>query len=321
MRVRFTVMTIHCKGISRRRPRRLPLAVPAAAVTAAALAGCGLISTPGTSAVSVKITRDFGGQAIGSLTEGRVPGPHTVLQLLERSFRVKMTGARTVESIGPSSASGGRARWFYYVNGIEATTAAARDAVYPGDRIWWDLHDSTTGSIPAVVGSFPEPFVHGIDGRRLPTVLACASDVTVACTKVAQELRAIGVSVANQALGSGSGTDSLSVLVGTWSDLNRSLAAALIAHGPGTSGVYAKFNGAGSTLELLDPSGRPVRALGAGSGLIAATSENSASPTWLITGTDRSGVSAAAKAFTASRLDNHFGLVVQGNAGFPVPQP
>jgi hypothetical protein len=171
------------------------------------------------------------------------------------------------------------------------------------------------------VGSFPEPFVHGIGGKRLPTVLACAPDVTSACTRVTQQLRAIGVSVANQTLAGGSGTDSLAVLVGTWSDLNRSLAAALIGEGPRGSGVYASFNGTGSTLTLLNLKGRPVRALGAGAGLIAATSENSASPTWLIAGTDPTGVLAAANAFTEGQLENHLALAVQGNASFPVPHP
>jgi hypothetical protein len=31
-------------------------------------------------------------------------------------------------------------------------------------------------------------------------------------------------------------------------------------------------------------------------------------------------VFAAAEAFTASRLENHLALAVQGNASFPVPQ-
>jgi hypothetical protein len=299
---------------------RVALTATAAAIGALGLASCGLASHGAGSGVSLVVTRDFGSHSVGSITEARVPPSQTVTQLLERGFHVvKRDGGRTVTSIDGVSGESGSLEWFLYVNGIQGTT---RSPVHAGDRIWWDLHDRTaTGSTPAVVGSFPEPFVHGIGGKRLPTVLACASDVTSACTQVAQELRAIGVSVANQTLAGGSGTDSLAVLVGTWRDLNRSLAAALIAQGPQGSGVYAKFNGPGSTLALLDPGGRPVHALRAGAGLIAATSENSASPTWLITGTDPTGVLAAAKSFTASRLENRLALALQGNASFPVPQP
>jgi hypothetical protein len=302
---------------------RLALSAVAAAICAAVLAGCGLATTNTSSRASVLVTRDFGSRSIGSATEAKVPASQTVTRLLERQFRVVTgDGGRAVASIDGLSGGSGSLDWFLYVNGIQAAARPAQRSVHDGDRIWLDLHDTVaTASTPAVVGSFPEPFVHGTAGKRLPTVLACGSDVNAACNTVSQELRAIGVAVSNQALGTGSGTDSLTVVVGTWSDIDRSLAADLIAQGPHASGVYAKFNGTGSLLELLDPSGRAVRALGGGAGLVAATSQSSASPTWLITGTDASGVAAAARAFTASRLDNHFALAVQGNASFPVPQP
>jgi hypothetical protein len=84
--------------------------------------------------------------------------------------------------------------------------------------------------------------------------------------------------------------------------------------------VYAKFNGAaGHSLDLLDPHGRTVRTLGAGAGLVAATAQGSSSPTWLVTGADVAGVSAAADALTPKRLSDHFALAVAGNSDLPVP--
>ena len=63
-----------------------------------------------------------------------------------------------------------------------------------------------------------------------------------------------------------------------------------------------------------------MRALGAGAGLIAATGSSSCEPTWLITGTDSAGVSAAASALSAGRLDDHFALAVEaGGPDVPVP--
>ncbi len=301
---------------------RATLITLTAVLAVAVLAGCGLGAGPGTSGVRLTVTRDFGARAVGSVTERRVPGSQTVLRMLERSFRVETEdGQEIVNSI--DGLPGGQAglSWYLYVNG-EAGIRAARTAVHPGDRIWWDLHDqSATRSIPAVVGSFPEPFTRGIGGRRLPTVLECASDVQAACNRASSALHAVGVPVAKQAPGTGSGTDSLAVIVGTWSNLRNSIAADVLDQGPSASGVYAKFAGpGGGTLELLGPQGRVVRALGPGAGLIAATAQGAAVPTWLVTGTDGPGVAAAAGALTAGRLDHHFALAVRGNANLPVPQ-
>ncbi|HTX10935.1 MAG TPA: DUF4430 domain-containing protein [Solirubrobacteraceae bacterium] len=298
-------------------------AVASAIAVALALAGCGLGAGKGTSDVGLTITRDFGSVPVGSVVEHQVPGSQTVMRMLERSFRISTRyGGGFVESINGISGNSDRRDWFYYVNGIEAPLGAAGTGVHKGDRIWWDLHDwSATDSIPAVVGSFPEPFVHGIDGRRYPTTLECASDTTVACQRVASQLDAIGVKVASQALGAGgSGTDSLAVVVGTWKDVQGEFAASEIEAGPGSSGIYARFGGInGSTLELLNPHGQVVRTLGAGAGLIAATGNSSTAPVWIVTGTDKAGVAAAASALTAARLDDHFAVAMDGQTDIPVP--
>jgi hypothetical protein len=302
------------------RSARTALAVTAAA---AALGGCGLGPGAGTGQVSLTVTRGFGTQSVGTVMAKRVPGSETVMRMLERSFRVQNRyGGGFVESINGHSGSGSRLDWFYYVNGVQAHQGAATTAVHRGDRIWWDLHDWTaTDSIPAVVGSFPEPFVHGVGGKRLPTTLECAANVGAACQRVASALSAVGVPIASQLLGTGSGPDTLGVVVGTWRELQPEVAASLIAHGPSASGVYARFTGAGgSSLQLLNPDGGVTRTLGAGSGLIAATADSSSEPTWLVTGTDVAGVSAAAHALTPVALRDHFALAVQGNSELPVPQ-
>lgn len=301
---------------------RTPLAAVATVVTIATASGCGLGAGPGTSNVTVMVTRDFGAARVGSAAERRVPGSETVMRMLERSFRVSTRyGGGFVESIDGLSGNSSRRDWFYYVNGIQAAVGAASTAVHRGDRIWWDLHDwSETQTIPAVVGSFPEPFVHGVGGKRLPTTIECGSGVGAACKRVASVLGAAGVPVATQLIGTGSGTDSLAVVVGSWGELRGEIVASLVRHGPSSSGVYARFVGPGDrSLQLLDPRGRVVRTLGAGAGLIAATSQGSAEPTWLITGTDTSGVTAAAQALSTSRLRDHFALAVHGGADLPIP--
>jgi hypothetical protein len=300
---------------------RVPSTASAVAV-AIALAGCGLGAGKGTSDVALSVTHDFGAVPVGSATERQLPGSQTVLRMLERAFRVTTRyGGGFVESINGLSGTSTRRDWFYYVNGIEASRGAAGTSVHRGDRIWWDLHDwSATDSTPAVVGSFPEPFVHGEGGKRLPTTLACAPDAGAACKRVAAEFRAVHVPTPTALIGTGAGSDSLAVVVGTWRDLHGELAATLVEHGPGASGIYARFAGpGGSSLQLLNPSGRVVRTLGAGAGLIAATGQSATGTVWLITGTDVAGISAAAAALTPARLRNHFALAVQGRSEMPVP--
>jgi Domain of unknown function (DUF4430) len=292
------------------------------AVAIPLLAGCGLGSGRGTSDVTLTGTRAFGTTQVGTVTDSNVPGSETVMRMLQRSFRVTTQyGGGFVESIDGQSGSASHLDWFYYVNGIEAPQGAASTGVHRGDRIWWDLHDwSVTDSIPAVVGSFPDPFVHGEGGKRLPTVLECGSGAGAPCTRVSNALAGEGVPVATQLLGAGAGNNILTVLVAPWPALNGTFVSRLLGAGPTRSGVYARFAGTrGQSLQLLDPKGNVVRTLGAGAGLIAATNEASSGPTWVITGTDAAGVAAAAAAFTEARLHDHFALAVQGGADLPVP--
>ncbi|HET9102994.1 MAG TPA: DUF4430 domain-containing protein [Solirubrobacteraceae bacterium] len=305
----------------RRRTRPVGL-IAATVATAVLLGGCGLGAGPGTRNAQLLVTANFGTRHYGSVVERRVPGSETVLSLLERHFKITTRyGGGFVESIAGHSGSSNHLDWFYYVNGIEAADGAAATDVHAGDHVWWDLHDwAAAESVPAVVGSFPEPFTSGLGGHRFPTLLDCAPGVQTACDTVGADLHRLGVKAADQALGTGSGSDSLSVVIGAWRQLRSVLAAQLIAAGPRSSGVYARFTAGGSALALEDPHGRTVRTLRGSVGLIAATGQASISqPLWFITGTDRAGVLAAARALTVANLAHHFAVAVVGRSVMPVP--
>jgi hypothetical protein len=300
---------------------RTALTTLVALAAAAVLAGCGLGAGHGAAGVTVTVTKDFGAGPVGTATESKVPGSETVMRTLERTFHVTTRyGGGFVQSIDGLTGSAEH-DWFYYVNGVQAAKGAATTPVHSGDSIWWDFHDwRATETIPAVVGAFPEPFVHGIGGKRYPTTLECASGVQTACTTVANAFAGAGVAAATQFFGTGSGTDSLNVLVAPWGTLRSALVADLLEHGPSISGIYAKFGGPGGReLELLNPSGHAVKALGAGAGLLAATADNSGTPTWLVTGTDAAGVAAAARALRPGILRHRFAVAVQGGMVYPLP--
>src|SRR5579863_674690 len=308
--------------MTRRRIRPVSVAV-ACLAAAALLAGCGLGAGPGTKQASVRVTANFGSKLYGSAVERTVPGSETVMSLLERHFKVASRyGGGFVESIDGHSGSSDHRDWFYFVNGIQAPQGASTTDVHHGDHIWWDLHDwSATDTVPAVVGSYPEPFVNGIGGKRFPTLLNCASGVQPECNAIGTALHRYGVKAADQFLGTGSGSDSLAVVVGTWRQIKGVIAAQLIAAGPRESGVYAQFVGPdGTALELDNPRGEVIRTLRGSAGLIAATGEASlGEPTWFVTGTDVAGVMAATKAFTAAKLRDHFAVAVSGSHVIPVP--
>ncbi len=244
-----------------------------------------------------------------------------MLSLLQRHFQVGTRyGGGFVESIDGHSGNGHRLDWFYYVNGIQASKGAAVTDVNKGDHILWDLHNWTaTNSIAAIVGSYPEPFTNGIGGREFPTLLNCGAGMQNECDTVGESLHRAGVKAADQEIGTGSGSDSLAVVVAPWSQLTGIIAADLIAGGPADSGVYAQFVGtSGAALELDNPLGDVARTLHGSVGLIAATgNERLGQPTWFVTGTDAAGVMAAARAFNAAKLDGHF--AVAGDRVIPLP--
>ena len=279
---------------------RIRTAVAALAVVLAC-GGCGLGPGAPTKGISLTVSSGFGDHHISTVSRGKVPGSETVMRMLERSFKTSTRyGGGFVESINGRSGTADHSDWFYYVNGVQGTKGAASTAVHPGDHIWWDLHDwSATENIPAVVGSFPEPFTNGIGGKRYPVTLECATNVDAACQRVSKAFAAVHVPASSQLLGTGSGPATLGVVVGTWREIHSEVAAEPVAHGPGASGVYARFSGpSGNALQLLNPSGKVSRTLGAGAGLIAATADTSSVPTWMITGTNPAGVLAAARALT-----------------------
>jgi Domain of unknown function (DUF4430) len=297
-----------------------------AAIVAATVAGCGLGAGPVPGGVHLTVTRDFGARVLGRASAPKVQGAETVMSLLLRNDKVTTKyGGGFVESIdqlsGGQEAGGDPLDWFYYVNGIEASKGAAATNVHSGDHVWWDLHDwSQTDDVPAVVGSFPEPFLNGVEGKRLPVRVECAAAQSEPCRTVIARLRALGVPAAVAAIGSGAEPDALQVVVGQWTGIHGDPSVTSIESGPRTSGVYARFAANGQTLTLLDGGGGTTATLTAGAGLIAATKDIESAVVWVVTGTDEAGVQRAAQAFDTSSLQNHFALAVTATgAQLPVP--
>jgi hypothetical protein len=292
-----------------RSARRLAAAL---ALCATAAAGCGLGPGKETGDVELTVTRDYGSTPMERETDS-IHESDTVLRVLDRNADISTRyGGGFVQSIGglAGGRSDGRSSdWFFYVNGIESPVGAAQYDLSGGDRIWWDYRDWTSAMrVPAVVGSWPEPFVHGFEGHHWSTTVDCHATAAV-CGSVTDRLEAAGMGV------SASGGDSIAVEVGKWAAIRADGAAGLLDGPPGDSGVFAHFVGTRRPLlELLDQRGEAAGSIGKGGGLVAALRPGDGAPVWVVTGTDSKGVAAAAN-LLGPALRDHYAVATQPGAG------
>jgi hypothetical protein len=285
-------------------------------------------SAPRSGGAQLTVTRDFGGRVVLRAREDPLPGGETVMRLLLRNARVGTRyGGRFVQSVNGTSsraAGGRRSDWFYYVNGIEAEVGAAERDVKPGDRIWWDYHDWTAAMrVPAVVGSFPEPFLRGSEGKLFPVRIDCAQHAEQACREVAKRLERVGVGASTTAIGAATGKEVLRLVVGEWKDVRRDAAARQLEQGPAKSGVFARLSESGaagsSELDLLDEQDRVVRSLGRSAAIVAATRFEEQQPTWVIAGTDGAGLGQAVRLVDPRILRDRFAVASDGRTAISLP--
>jgi len=290
------------------------------------LAACGLgpgkkVSGEG---ARLEVTRNFGQVSIYSTSVPQIRDGETVMRFLMSKRDVATRyGGGFVNAINglEASSSGGHSDWFYFVNGIEAAVGAAQATLHSGDVVQWDYRRwDATMRIPAIVGAFPEPFLHGTGGKRFPVRLVCSSPGGAACKTVTQRLTDLGVTTSSAVPGSSAGPKVLRVVVAPWPKLKGfSGAVGSLKGPPSASGVFARFSADGNTLSLENQLGKPVQTAPPGSGLIAATAQEGSAPVWIVTGLDDAGTEAAAKALNASTLRNAFAVVVTPSGVRPLP--
>lgn len=289
------------------------LVAAAALALAVAAAGCGIgAGEAAEGEATLTVTRDYGAEEVVEATiEGPAPAD-TVIRVLDREAEITTRyGGGFVQSIEgiAGGTDGGRSRdWFFYVNGVESPVGAAEVGVEPGDRIWWDHHDWTdVMRVPAVVGSFPQPFVAAAEESAVPIEVGCAAE-RPACESVREALEEEGVAAETVGVDEAERGGRPRLLVGELEALGDDPVAGGLRHGPERSGVFAQFRSDGSELELLDEGVATDRS--GAFGLIAAAVRAEEAPTWLITGTDASLVAAAAELLGGGLLKDRFAVAV-----------
>ena len=134
------------------------------------LAGCGgAREDEGTA--TLWVTRDRGAEV---LLDVEVDAGQTLMRALAAEADVETRyGGRFVQAIeGVEGTLEGQRDWFWFVNGYEGDRSAASYRLREGDVAWFDYREwQREGEARVVVGSFPEPFVHGYDGMTRPAVV------------------------------------------------------------------------------------------------------------------------------------------------------
>jgi hypothetical protein len=292
-------------------------------------AGCGFGEGEerGGDGAELTVTRDFGHERLGSARLESVREGETVMRLLRSGFDIDTRfGGRFVQAIDgiEGQGAGGEADWFYFVNGVEADVGAADFELSPGDRIQWDYRDwGAAMRVPAIVGAYPEPFLHGLEGERRPVRVECEEARARACSDARDALEDEGIATSGASLGAPGVEGVTRLVVAGWPAARIVRGASGLEQGPETAGVFARFRS--RSLELLDGHGEVARRVkpGDGVGLVLAMRPLPDELLWLVTALDGKGLEAAARALDEGRLRDAFAVAVQGRTvkKLPIVEP
>lgn len=187
--------------------------------------------------------------------------------------------------------------WVFYVNGIFADVGALDYLPQTGESIWWDYHPwQMLQAVNAVIGCYPEPFVHGYKGKTKTTTILYSSEEKELAGRLEKSLKNAGTpeivlkEISEEFLHTRSGP---TIVIGVWQDLKKYTYLRELNQASSKNGTYVHFTD--SSIELLDYNGEKGDELSSGVGVIAASGETAGddSPLWLVSGTDKEGLRKA----------------------------
>lgn len=270
-------------------------------------------ASPDTGEARIIVTRNFGRDLmVDELI--KLGNDTSAMEALGQVAEIETTyGGGFVDAIdGVSSRDGGsnsaRADWFVYLNGIQSDVGALDYTLYPGDVEHWDFRDWRFHHfVPAIIGDFPEPFLHGYEGDVRPVLVVYQDNFNKEAEILADHLLQLGVEdVAITEFAQLDDEDRKSGNIILLGDMNYEPVEELNDIWK-RLGFYACFEV--GKLQVFDCKGEPAAEFAAGSGLIQAT-QNPWNPdgigacenvVWMVSGVDAQGVKSAVEA-----LVNHY---------------
>ena len=294
------------------------------------LGGCSTQPLGGTGediTVRVVATQNFGQELMFDETLEVPPGTSAMAALKQVAEVETAYGGGFVNAI--DGVRSGKGDWFIYANGILTNVGALDYALRDGDIEHWDLHEwGFRMFIPAIIGDFPEPLLHGYQGEDYPTVIAYADGLREDAESLEIRLAELGVedvSIQNTSeLTEADKQRSNVILIGTMdcelvSELNRAW---------DRLGFFVHFED--GMMVVHNAKGEAEAEYGADCGLIQAT-QSPWNPkgvgacqnvVWMVSGTDEAGVKSALDAMI-NRHDEFqyaYAIVVTGGKIVKVPQ-
>jgi hypothetical protein len=261
-------------------------------------------STPTTTAdmVTLLITKDFGQQILFK-KQVSINKSTTVIDVLKANVDITTkwddSYVRAINGFESQNGgiSGNNLDWFYYINGICADAGAADYLLRAGEIIWWDYHKWQNAGFAnsAVIGCYPEPFLHGYRGKVKTTTIMSSKDNLNLAKEMEKALKTKGVySINTTELDNNwlAKTQEPTIVIGTWDELKGIEWLDSFNKAYRKTGTSVHFANEG--LELLNYKGDVAQTV-EGAGIIVASGSGLGddSPLWLVAGTDSEGLQQA----------------------------
>ncbi|MEA1961912.1 MAG: DUF4430 domain-containing protein [Bacillota bacterium] len=251
---------------------------------------------------SLLVTQNFGNHIIFN-KKVPIDDKSYVLDILKANLDVEtkydggfissINGLKTQGSV----MNGERGDWFYYVNGVCSHVGAMDYKLMTGETVWWDYHPWSTGpAVSSVIGCYPEPFVHGYNGKTGSINILYSEGNLNNANSLCDSLKARGVSsvkvsgLSEELVKNRHGP---TIVLGKWSMLKEIYYLDNLNKAYRKNGTSVHFLDNG--LELLNYKGEVSKNIDGSAAVIVATGEGlgDANPLWLAAGTDNSAVTQA----------------------------
>ena len=304
-------------------------------VTLAAV-GCAIEPTGTGPDITVRVvaTQDFGREVMFDEIVEVPSGTSAMAALREVADTGTAYGGAFVNVIngvssGYTGTQGTQQDWFICINGIQSNTGALDYTMRHGDVQRWDFHHwNFRMFIPAIVGDFPEPFLHGYGGQVRPTIMVFDGGLEQNAEALEAALISLGVAnVSSQPISELSDND------------KREANLIIIGNSDGEMitelnyvwdrlGFFVHFED--GALKVYTATGGEAVEYGPGTGIIQAT-QSPWNPkgtgacenvVWIVSGTDEAGIEAAVEALVnrSNELQHAFAVVVADGQIIKVPQ-
>jgi len=159
-----------------RLPRTIVTALVLVCLFAIGLSGCST-QPSGEIEVRVIVTQEFGSELMldESITVSEGSNAMDALKQvaeIETAYGGGFVNAINGVRSGYTGSHSTKKDWFIIANGILTNTGTLDYTMHPGDIERWDFHNwSFSHFIPAIIGHFPEPFLHGYEEKSAPPLL------------------------------------------------------------------------------------------------------------------------------------------------------